>query len=84
VGPDGRILYFVSNRSGVTNVWGRRFDNSTGTQMGEPFPVTSFRSAQFQLTPRTVQMDIAVTATHLLLPMNESRSEIWMLDQVDR
>ena len=25
-------------------------------------------------------MDIAVTATHLLLPMNESRSEIWMLD----
>jgi Tol biopolymer transport system component/DNA-binding winged helix-turn-helix (wHTH) protein len=83
-GPDGRILYFVSNRSGVANVWGRRFDNSTGTPIGEPFPVTSFRSAQFQLTPRTVQMDIAITATHLLLPMNESRSEIWMLDQVDR
>jgi len=35
-------------------------------------------------TPRTVQMDIAVTATHLLLPMSESRSEIWMLDHVDR
>ena len=82
--PDGRILYFVSNRSGVTNVWGRRFDSSTGSPIGEPFPVTSFRSAQFQLTPRTVQMDIAVTATHLLLPMNESRSEIWMLDHVDR
>jgi Tol biopolymer transport system component/DNA-binding winged helix-turn-helix (wHTH) protein len=83
-GPDGRILYFVSNRSGVKNVWGRRFDSSTGSPIGEPFPVTSFRSAQFQLTPRTVQMDIAVTATHLLLPMNESRSEIWMLDHVDR
>jgi Tol biopolymer transport system component/DNA-binding winged helix-turn-helix (wHTH) protein len=83
-GPDGRILYFVSNRSGVTNVWGRRFDSSTGSPIGEPFPVTSFRSAQFQLTPRTVQMDIAFTATHLLLPMNESRSEIWMLDHVDR
>lgn len=83
-GPDGRILYFVSNRTGVANVWGRRFDNSTGTPIGEPFPVTSFRSAQFVLTPRTVQMDIAITATHLLLPMSESRSEIWMLDQVDR
>jgi Tol biopolymer transport system component/DNA-binding winged helix-turn-helix (wHTH) protein len=83
-GPDGRILYFVSNRTGVANVWGRRFDNSTGTAIGEPFPVTSFRSAQFQLTPRTVQMDIAITATHLLLPMSESRSEIWMLDQIDR
>ena len=83
-GPDGRVLYFVSNRTGVANVWGRRFDTSTGTPIGEPFPVTSFRSAQFQLTPRTVQMDIAFTAEHMLLPMSESRSEIWMLDQVDR
>ncbi len=83
-GPDGRVLYFVSNRTGVANVWGRRFDDSTGTAIGEPFPVTSFRSRQFRLTPRTVQMDIGVTATHLLLPMSESRSEIWMLDQVDR
>jgi Tol biopolymer transport system component/DNA-binding winged helix-turn-helix (wHTH) protein len=83
-GPDGRIMYFVSNRTGVANVWGRRFDDSTGLPIGEPFPVTSFRSAQFVLTPRTVQMDIAVTSTHLLLPMSESRSEIWMLDQVDR
>ncbi len=83
-GPDGRILYFVSNRTGVANVWGRRFDNATGTPVGEPFPVTSFRTAQFQLTPRTVQMDIAITTTHLLLPMTESRSEIWMLSEVDR
>ena len=83
-GPDGRILYFVSNRTGVANVWGRRFDDATGAPIGEPFPVTSFRSAQFQLTPRTVQMDIAITSTHLLLPMTESRSELWMLDQVDR
>ncbi len=83
-GPDGRILYFVSNRTGVANVWGRRFDNSTGTPIGEPFPVTSFRSAEFVLTPRTVQMDIAITATTLLLPMKESRSDIWMLDQIDR
>ena len=83
-GPDGRIVYFVSNRTGVANVWARRFDNETGTALGDPFPVTSFRSAQFLLTPRTVQMDIAITATQLLLPMSESRSEIWMLDQVDR
>jgi len=83
-GPDGRVVYFVSNRTGVANVWARRFDDAIGTPIGEPFPVTSFRTAQFQLTSRTVQMDIAITATHLLLPMTESRSEIWMLNQVDR
>ena len=83
-GPDGRVVYFVSNRTGVANVWGRRIDDATGTAIGDPFPVTAFRSAQFLLTPRTVQMDIAITATRLLLPMTESRSDIWMLDQVDR
>ena len=82
--PDGRILFFVSNRTGVSNVWGRRFDSSTGTPIGEPFPVTSFQSAQFVLTPRTVQMDFAITPTTLLLPMSESRSDLWMLDQIDR
>jgi WD40 repeat protein len=83
-GPDGRVLYFVSNRGGIANVWGRHFDTATGTPIGEPFPVTSFRSAQFQLTLRTVQMDIAITAGQLLLPMSESRSDIWMLTGVDR
>ena len=65
-------------------MWGRRFDNTRGAPIGEPFPVTSFRSPQFRLTPRTVQMDIAITGTDLLLPMTESRSDVWMLDQVDR
>jgi Tol biopolymer transport system component/DNA-binding winged helix-turn-helix (wHTH) protein len=82
--PDGRALYFISNRTGVANVWGRRFDPVRGTPIGDSFPVTSFTSPRFALTTRTVQMDIGVTATHLLLPMSESRSDIWMLDLVDR
>ncbi len=82
--PDGRALYFISNRTGIANVWGRRFDPSTGTPVGNPFQVTSFRSARFALTTRTVQMELGVTTTHLLLPMSESRSDIWMLDAVDR
>jgi Tol biopolymer transport system component len=83
-GPDGRVLYYVSDRDGVKNVWGRRFDNTKGTPVGEPFPVTSFRSPQFLISPQAVQMDIAITATHLLIPMSESRGDIWMVDQVDR
>jgi Tol biopolymer transport system component len=83
-GPDGRVLYYVSNRDGVKNVWGRRFDNSNGMPVGDPFPVTSFRSPQFLISPLAVQMDIAVTATHLLIPMSESRGDIWMLDHVDQ
>jgi Tol biopolymer transport system component len=83
-GPDGDVLYFVSSRDGVKNVWGRQFDTANGTPVGEPFQVTSFRSPQFFISPQVVQMDIAVTATHLLIPMSESRGDIWILDQVDR
>jgi Tol biopolymer transport system component len=83
-GPDGRVLYFLSNRTGVLNVWGRRFDPGTGNPIGDAFPVTSFQSAQFVPTDQAVQMDIAITRTQLLLPMSESRSDLWMLDQVDR
>lgn len=83
-GPDARVLYYVSDREGVKNVWGRRFDNAKGVPVGEPFPVTSFQSPQFLISPQAVQMDIAITATHLMIPMSESRGDIWMLDQVDR
>jgi Tol biopolymer transport system component/DNA-binding winged helix-turn-helix (wHTH) protein len=83
-GPDGRVLYYVSDRDGVKNVWGRRFDNTRGAPVGEPFPVTSLRSPQFLISPQAVQMDIAITATYLMIPMSESRGDIWMLDQVDR
>jgi hypothetical protein len=29
-------------------------------------------------------MDIAITATDLMVPMSESRGDIWVLDTVDR
>jgi hypothetical protein len=29
-------------------------------------------------------MDIAITATHLVIPMSESRSDVWMLDRLER
>jgi Tol biopolymer transport system component len=83
-GPDGGVLYFVSNRDGVPNVWGRRFASLRGEPTGDLFPVTRFRSAKFSLTERTVSMEIAVTTRHLILPMTEARSEIWMIDGVDR
>ena len=37
-GSDGGVLYYVSNKGGVRNVWGRRFDNRrTGRRSATPF-----------------------------------------------
>jgi Tol biopolymer transport system component len=39
--PDGRSLFFVSDRSGSMNVWRVPVDESSGRVLGEPQPVTT-------------------------------------------
>ena len=39
--PDGRRLYYVSNRGGSTNVWRVAIDEATGRVLGEPEPLTT-------------------------------------------
>ncbi len=39
--PDGRFLYFASNRGGTMNLWRVRIDESTGRTLAPPEPVTA-------------------------------------------
>jgi Tol biopolymer transport system component len=39
--PDGRYLYFASDRSGVTNLWRLPIDERSGRVLGKPEPVTT-------------------------------------------
>ena len=39
--PDGKYLYFASNRSGSMNLWRRPIDEDTGKPLSEPEAVTS-------------------------------------------
>jgi eukaryotic-like serine/threonine-protein kinase len=39
--PDGRFLYFASDRSGVTSLWRLPIDELSGRVQGEPEPVTA-------------------------------------------
>ena len=40
--PDGRTLYFLTNRGGFYNLAGIRFDPDRGIAVGQPFDVTHF------------------------------------------
>jgi len=82
--PDGRTLYFISNREGRSNVWGQRIEPSTGTPVGQPFRVTSFDEGRQSLAPYIGQLTMSVTPTRLVLPMYEANGQIWMLDAVDK
>jgi Tol biopolymer transport system component/DNA-binding winged helix-turn-helix (wHTH) protein len=82
--PDGRTLYFISNRQGLFNVWGSRFDGASGTPAGAPFRVTAFNTPQQTISAQLGPMQIAVTSQRLFLPITQTSGELWMLEGVDR
>jgi hypothetical protein len=81
-GPDGRTLYFVSNRGAFLNVWGRRMDPDSGQPVGPLFQVTRFDGLRQAFAPDLRSVDVAVTADRLFVPVTETSSQIWILDHV--
>lgn len=71
--PDGRAIYFLSDRGGFANVWGQRVDPVEGRQVGQPFKVTKFDSAERRLEPNLARVEIAVSRHRLFVPSPNQR-----------
>ncbi len=82
--PDGKTIYFVTNRGGFLNVWGIRFDLVKGQPVGEPFRVTAFESPSQMVFPRIAPLNIALTADRLFLNITEMSGSVWIVENVDR
>ncbi len=82
--PDGRMIYFISNRTGFFNVWGRRFDPAHGQPMGEAVRVTDFESPSRMISPRIVPIELSLSADRLVVPIMEVSGSIWILENVNR
>jgi Tol biopolymer transport system component len=80
--PDGRTIYFVSDRGGFFNVWAIRFDSSKGKPVGEPFRVTSFESPELMVSDAIPKVDFSLTQNRFVLTMEQSSGSIWLLDNV--
>jgi Tol biopolymer transport system component/DNA-binding winged helix-turn-helix (wHTH) protein len=78
--PDGGTLYFVSDRNGLRNVWGRRVEAEPGTPLGEPFLVTSFHSRGTTIATNRVRMQFALSTRTLFLPLEKSAGELWLVE----
>lgn len=81
---DGRSIFFISNRDGRFEVWGRRFDPDAGRAEGPPFRLTSLEGARQILSPYLTDMEMFITPTRVFLPMFETSSRVWILDQADQ
>jgi hypothetical protein len=76
-------LYFLSNRSGFWNLWGRRFDSRAGAQVGDLFQVSHFDSS-VQMIRNLADLQIGITRERLILPLTQASGAVWVLDNVDR
>ena len=80
--PDGKTIYYVSDRDGVFNVRGIHFDSLSGKPRGESFPVTAF-DIPGPTVPREIQdVELSLTQDKLVLTMEEVSGSIWLLDNV--
>ena len=82
--PDGRIIYFVSERGGFFNVWGIHFDAVNGRTEGEPFQVTSFDSPRLMVAEVMTSVGLTLTQDQLIVTVSQVSGSIWVLDNVDQ
>jgi len=82
--PDGNTIYFVSRPGGFFNVWGVRFDPSTGKTVGQPFQISKFDSQRLKILEAIPYVGLSLTQDKLVLTMSQDSGNIWVLDNVDQ
>jgi serine/threonine protein kinase/Tol biopolymer transport system component len=71
--PDGRYLYFASNRSGSMNLWRIPIDERSGKPQGEPEPISA--PAQW-----SAMISLSRDGRHIAYASNDSRSNLERVD----
>jgi Tol biopolymer transport system component len=82
--PDGRIIYYVSERKGFFNVWGIHFDPVKGKPEGEPFQVTTFDNPKLMVADVIPKVGLSITEDKLIVTVAQVSGSTWVLDQADR
>ena len=77
--PDGRMIYFTSDRDGFRCLWAQRLDPTTRHPAGTPLPVYHFHTARRSLLNTGVlRLEIAVARDKIVFNMGEITGNIWL------
>jgi eukaryotic-like serine/threonine-protein kinase len=75
--PDGKLVYFISDRDGQRCVWARRIEPSSA----EPFPVYHFHDARRSPANTALRAtDLFVGRDQMVIGIGELSGSIWMID----
>lgn len=83
--PDGRTIYFLSDRSGFFNIWGVRFDPAKAAAVGEPFQISYFDTPDLMLPAGFIgSFDLSISRDELALNLSQRAGNLWVLDDVEK
>ena len=82
--PNGKMIYFISGRSGFFNVWGIHFDPARGKPFGTAFPVTNFKGPAQMIPLHIPSVELSLNQDHLVVTVEQVSGSIWMLENVDQ
>jgi len=76
--PDGKLVYFISNRDGQRCIWARRFEEAQVSK-GEPFPVYHFHDARRSPANTPLQAsDLFVGKDQMVIGIGQLAGSLWM------
>lgn len=80
--PDGRFLYFLSNRDGFRCVWGVRFDPASLKAIGDPFPAHHLHQFRHSLLDfgDVADIGLSIAGKSMYLAVREIQSNIWLAE----
>jgi hypothetical protein len=82
--PDGKSIYFISDRNGYYNVFRRNFDPSAGKPLGDATQITHFSDPSLMIHATMSNVGFSITRDRLMLTVSRRNGSIWILDNIDR
>jgi serine/threonine protein kinase len=81
--PDGRLLYFLSERDGFRCIWAVRFDPASSKAMGEPFPAHHLHLYRHSLLDfgDVADIGLSLAGKTMLLAVREIQANIWLAER---
>ena len=77
--PDGKLLYFLSERDGFRCFWAQPLNPTSKHPVGTPFPVHHFHSARFSIRMQeTGTVGFSIARDKIVFSMGETIGNIWM------